>query len=605
MELFYELLLTAAASLLAAFLLARLLAAAAAGSDPRRGPDRGGAIAEEEEERVIEVDEVVEVKEATECGRSGGGEVGRGGEGLGGVLARGGGGSGGGGRRSGSCARCRVGGSQGGGTRWRKSGAIWPLRREVVMEDVGVEQHALVTEVAPSEALYTELEKHDVPVIDAVEVKRQHDLGAEVLRVTFFEKFFDAGLDERMQAIEAGSYGLTSNTVTRVILDVSSEKQEEHVIEEKQHQLAAETAPRAILDVALTEKDELKEEQSVEESINVHEEVQSKDEAKCEPHLFDQEECLVSKEELVGRKTGHVETSHGSNSSDKVFAKLSEEDMTLHEVPADEAGIDMGFGEWERIERSEVEKRFGAAVAFASSDAGMAALSKLGSDVQLQLQGLLKVAIDGPYYDSKQPLTFRPYRAKWSDWHPEIAMEKYMNILSETIPGWTGDKNSTKKHEAGGDSGGLALTMTPHTSDGHNNQGDGMKELIEKLAAKIDDLKTSLDKLAPLRRWRPLATLFVQGGALQSSAFENQSTYEQRMTWRSSVPTGSRGERSTGHSSGVTTTTRSTTTGPMAASASSVAPRPAKTSALSSTLLAAVVHQGNSLNARPMVYVQL
>jgi len=26
--------------------------------------------------------------------------------------------------------------------------------------------------------------------------------------------------------------------------------------------------------------------------------------------------------------------------------------------------------------------------------------------------------------------------------HPEIAMEKYMNLLSETIPGWMGNETS-------------------------------------------------------------------------------------------------------------------------------------------------------------------
>ncbi|KAG8089613.1 hypothetical protein GUJ93_ZPchr0011g27982 [Zizania palustris] len=52
---------------------------------------------------------------------------------------------------------------------------------------------------------------------------------------------------------------------------------------------------------------------------------------------------------------------------------------------------------------------------------------------------------------------------------------------------------------------------------------DGMKELIEKLAAKIDDLKTSLDKLAPLAPVADqLATLLSKVVALQSSAFENQ-----------------------------------------------------------------------------------
>ncbi|KAL5219361.1 hypothetical protein ABZP36_020045 [Zizania latifolia] len=532
MELFYELLLTAAASLLVAFLLARLLASAAAGSDP----DRGAVIAEEveqDEERIIEVDEL-EVKEA--LAREGVAErwvearkasaEGEHEECLpeeeeapaktarelvpGDVLED---------RRE----EGQVGEERRGLTAATEavvevrphSLGVEAVPREVLdvvlekekVQDVGVEQHDLIAEVSPCEALDTELEKQGAPVIEAVEVKRQHDLGAEVAPSDVLEvglekqgiriieavegmqqhvvalpapaEVFDAGLEESVQAIEAGSCGLTSETVPREVLDALSEKQEVQVIEEKHHQLAAETNPREILDVALTEKEELKEEQSVEEALNVHEEFQSKDEAKCEPHLFDQEEGLVSEEELVGRKTDHVETSHGSNSSGKVPAEL-EEDMTLQGFPADEAGTDMEFGEWEGIERSEVEKRFGAAAVFASSDAGMAALSKLGSDVQLQLQGLLKVAVDGPCYDSTQPLTLRPSsRAKWSAWqklgnmHPEIAMERYMNLLSETIPGWMGDKISdTNKHGAGGNSGGPVLTMTSHTSDQHNNQGN-------------------------------------------------------------------------------------------------------------------------------------
>ncbi|KAG8099708.1 hypothetical protein GUJ93_ZPchr0013g36268 [Zizania palustris] len=55
------------------------------------------------------------------------------------------------------------------------------------------------------------------------------------------------------------------------------------------------------------------------------------------------------------------------------------------------------------------------------------------------------------------------------------------------------------------------------------SSGDGMKELIEKLATKIDDLKTSLDKLAPLARVaEQLAALPSKVVALHSSAFENQ-----------------------------------------------------------------------------------
>ncbi|XP_052148971.1 acyl-CoA-binding domain-containing protein 5 isoform X1 [Oryza glaberrima] len=542
MELFYELLLTAAASLLVAFLLARLLASAATASDPRRrAPDHAAVIAEEEaeavveEERIIEVDEV-EVKSARagECVVSEGWvEVGRASaaEGkleclpeeeeapakaarelvLDAVLEER--------EEEGQVGeeRCDLAAAVAEvvGVKPHELGVeaapgeVFDVTlEEGKVQDVGVEQHDLVAEVAPTEALDTGLEKQGVPIIEAVEIKRPDYLGAEVAPSDVPEVEFeqqgvriieaidvkqhhrvdlaapaevvDAGLEERVQAMEAGSSGLTSETVPEEVLDELSEKEEEQVIEEKEHQLAAETAPIAIPDVALTETEELKEEQSSEQAVNVHEEVQSKDEAKCKLHLVDQQEGLASKVELVGRNTDNVEISHGSSSGDKMIAELTEEELTLQGVPADETETDMEFGEWEGIERTEIEKRFGVAAAFASSDAGMAALSKLDSDVQLQLQGLLKVAIDGPCYDSTQPLTLRPSsRAKWAAWqklgnmYPETAMERYMNLLSEAIPGWMGDNISgTKEHEAGDDAGGSVLTMTSNTINKHDSQGN-------------------------------------------------------------------------------------------------------------------------------------
>jgi acyl-CoA-binding protein len=87
----------------------------------------------------------------------------------------------------------------------------------------------------------------------------------------------------------------------------------------------------------------------------------------------------------------------------------------------------------------------------------LAALLQLNSDEHVQLQGLLKVAIDDPCYDSTQPLTLRlSSYAKWSAWqklgsmHPEIALEKYINLLSQVIPRWLGSEiMDTKKYETG------------------------------------------------------------------------------------------------------------------------------------------------------------
>ncbi|XP_047089932.1 acyl-CoA-binding domain-containing protein 5-like [Lolium rigidum] len=259
------------------------------------------------------------------------------------------------------------------------------------------------------------------------------------------------------------------------------------VPDEVARESASEVAPTAIPDVVAREsasqvapithavdmEEELKE-QSVEEVAGQDEQVLNKEEAQCEATPVDQQEKPVHNEELLVPKADDLNVSQQGSSIDKAAVQLPEKEaVTLPGTPEDEASANMEFEEWEGIERSEVEKRFGAAAAFAASDAGASALSKLDSDVQLQLQGLLKVAVDGPCYDSAQPLTLRPSsRAKWVSWqklgnmHPEIAMGKYMDLLSEVIPRWIGDKtSSTKRHEGDVDSEGAAVTMTGHTSD--------------------------------------------------------------------------------------------------------------------------------------------
>jgi hypothetical protein len=303
---------------------------------------------------------------------------------------------------------------------------------ERTVQDVAVKQHDLGAEVAlfPVEVLEAGPDKQGVEVIgvaqvlplesEDVEVKQRH-LVAEVAPA---EDVLDVGLvDKSVQAIEVRPDELDSETALEEILDVISEKKEEQVVEVKEHELPAGAAPQPVLNAPLAEKEELKHHQPVDEAAEVHEEVQCKEEAKCEAHPVDQQEELVPEEELVAKKIDDVNVSHECSFSDQVVTELPAEAVTLQGLPKDDPEADMEFEEWEGIERSEVEKRFGAAAAFAASGAGAAALSKLDSDVQLQLQGLLKVAIDGPCYDSVQPLTLRPSsRAKW-----------YSSLLSMTL----------------------------------------------------------------------------------------------------------------------------------------------------------------------------
>ncbi|XP_044982220.1 acyl-CoA-binding domain-containing protein 5-like isoform X1 [Hordeum vulgare subsp. vulgare] len=505
MELLFELLLTAAATLLVAVLLAKLFSGN--NDPPRRDRAAGPAdvIAEEkaEEERVIEVDEVeaeaawadvaapslaegwVEVEKAPATVAEGRTEWVAAEEGvpatllapelfLGAVSQE-------------QKEEGEVGKKQPDLTaateaaveaKPRDSGAE-SSHGEVLcveLEEETGHQHDLGAEVAPSEVPVAGLQKQEVQATEAVGVKQLHlDVGAAAAEVT------DAGLEEEeegAQAAEVIPRELASDTLPADVLDAVPGKQEEQVIEANQHESAPVAAPRVIPDAAA--KDEEMKQESVEEVVVPHEEVQNKEEAQCEAGTVDQQEKLVSKEELALKKSDDLNVSQEVVPNDKVVVQLPEEETTLLGMPEDEARASMEFEEWEGIERSEVEKRFGAAAAFAASDTGTAALSKLNSDVQLQLQGLLKVAVDGPCYDAAQPLTLRPSsRAKWVSWqklgnmHPEIAMEKYMNLLSEFVPGWMGDKtSSTEKREVDVDSEGALLTMTAHTSDPQINQGN-------------------------------------------------------------------------------------------------------------------------------------
>ncbi|KAJ0974289.1 hypothetical protein J5N97_016254 [Dioscorea zingiberensis] len=72
--------------------------------------------------------------------------------------------------------------------------------------------------------------------------------------------------------------------------------------------------------------------------------------------------------------------------------------------------------EWEGIERSELLERFGEANAYIGSGNGTDAISKLSSDMQMQLYGLHKVATEGPCFEP-QPLALKiSARSKWHAW---------------------------------------------------------------------------------------------------------------------------------------------------------------------------------------------
>ncbi|KAK2630688.1 hypothetical protein QOZ80_3BG0287410 [Eleusine coracana subsp. coracana] len=400
MALLFELLLTAVVTLLAAFLLVTFFAA----NEPRREPDRAAAaaIAEEvvEEERIIEVDEVkrsdrkaavsvsevegwVEVEKAPavvvkeveeeprpECSPQPDEEgvplkATRAVTPLGDGLQE---------EVDVSEKRCDLTASA------PTTGVVVleanphvlvaeTVPREVLdlvgqAENVRAKQHDLDgAEAAPSEGFGAQPEKQGVQVaaetlptkLEAVEAEHHH-LVSQVSPPS--AEVVDAGMEESVLAIEARPCELPAETASEEIPDVVSAKKEEQIVEAKENELSADYVPQAALDVPLAEKEEeLQVQQHIEEPVDTAKEVQSREEAKCVTHPVDQQEELVPEEELVATKTGVVEVSNEGSSSDKVVPESPVEVVTLQGPPEEEdAEANMDFGEWEGIERSEVEK---------------------------------------------------------------------------------------------------------------------------------------------------------------------------------------------------------------------------------------------------------
>ncbi|PKA59637.1 Acyl-CoA-binding domain-containing protein 2 [Apostasia shenzhenica] len=109
--------------------------------------------------------------------------------------------------------------------------------------------------------------------------------------------------------------------------------------------------------------------------------------------------------------------------------------------------------DWEGIERTELDEMFSAATAFVAATAADRTSIKVSSDVQLQLYGLYKIAVEGPC-TAPQPSALKvAARTKWSAWQklgampPEEAMQKYIEIVTEIFPSWAGGTTTKNKHE--------------------------------------------------------------------------------------------------------------------------------------------------------------
>ncbi|KAJ0098084.1 hypothetical protein Patl1_28561 [Pistacia atlantica] len=115
--------------------------------------------------------------------------------------------------------------------------------------------------------------------------------------------------------------------------------------------------------------------------------------------------CLSECEEIVVNKTGEgekiTEIETEFNKHEDGVAKSGEIEILKGEsdneiIEADQDGVkEVLFDEeddWEGIERTELERLFGVAVAFVGNKSNADRISRLGSDVKMQLYGLHKIA---------------------------------------------------------------------------------------------------------------------------------------------------------------------------------------------------------------------
>ncbi|GAA0172545.1 transfer/carrier protein [Lithospermum erythrorhizon] len=156
---------------------------------------------------------------------------------------------------------------------------------------------------------------------------------------------------------------------------------------------------------------------------------------------------------IVERLNEHMEGKLGGRDEEEsrvevlggnVEGELSKKD-NQRVTKNEDVVIDEEDDDWEGIERTELEKVFAEAVnyvEFGLQGKDDHQLAKLGSEVQMQLYGLHKIAVQGSCHQA-QPMALNFFaRAKWNAWQklgtmtPEVAMEEYIKLLTKNFPEW-------------------------------------------------------------------------------------------------------------------------------------------------------------------------
>ncbi|WRX30793.1 Acyl-CoA-binding protein [Theobroma cacao] len=202
-------------------------------------------------------------------------------------------------------------------------------------------------------------------------------------------------------------------------------------------------------------------------------------EAEAEVNLDD----IVVEQKMEKKEVEEIGEELKADNETKVQSEeINVEESQMKGLGAEEKEVklddDDDDDDWEGIERSELEKVFGAAAKFVGRQGDLAGV---GNDDQMELYGLHKIATEGPCRES-QPMAFMvSARSKWNAWqrlgnmNPEAAMEQYVALLSDRVPGWMED-NSDGKHKFESAEPGAPGGMAPDISSFPDQQTNFTQE---------------------------------------------------------------------------------------------------------------------------------
>ncbi|XP_039134462.1 LOW QUALITY PROTEIN: acyl-CoA-binding domain-containing protein 1-like [Dioscorea cayenensis subsp. rotundata] len=162
----------------------------------------------------------------------------------------------------------------------------------------------------------------------------------------------------------------------------------------------------------------------------------------------------LNEDRLTGAADQSVQPTSGA--SEVAKPRVLEEDAGVSVKEASLRGESDGDDDWEGIESTELDEAFSAATTFVAAAAADRMASKVSNELQLQLYGLYKVAIEGPCTTPQPSAIKMTARAKWNAWQklgdmpPEEAMQKYIMLVTELYPNWAGNSSSARDEGAVG-----------------------------------------------------------------------------------------------------------------------------------------------------------